>query len=172
MQEPACKEQYPIVTVIVSNLVSLLIYGIGASIFFRFGIVWVVAYIMYILLLEFRLISGHCRDCYYYGKTCAFGKGRLSSLFFRKGDPEKFSALKLTWRDIVPDFLAFIIPVLAGILLLVQDFSLAILLLVIALLLLGFSGNALVREHLACRYCRQREKGCPARQLFNQSKKP
>jgi len=172
MQESCCKEQYPIATVIVSNLLSLLIYGIGAYIFFRSGIIWVVAYIVYILVLEFRLIGGHCRDCYYYGKTCAFGKGRLSSLFFQKGDPEKFSARELTGKDIVPDFLAFILPVLAGILLLVQDFSLAILFLVIALVLLGFPGNALVRERLACRYCRQREMGCPARHLFDRSKKP
>lgn len=172
MQEPACKEQYPVATVIVSNLLSLLIYGMGAYIFFRLGIIWAVAYVVYILFLEFRLISGHCRDCYYYGKTCAFGKGRLSSLFFRKGDPEKFIAMKITGKDIVPDFLAFIVPVLAGILLLVQDFSFTILLLVIALLLLGFPGNALVRGQLACRYCRQRDIGCPARQLFDQAKKP
>ena len=37
----------------------------------------------------------------------------------------------------------------------------------IALLLLGFLGNALVRGHLACRYCRQREIGCPAERLFD-----
>jgi len=172
MQEPECEEQYPIAIVIVSNLLSLLIYGIGAYILFRFGIIWVIGYVIFILFLEFRLISGHCRDCYYHGKTCAFGKGRLSALFFRKGDPERFSRMTLTWKDIFPDFLAFIIPVLAGILLLVQEFSLAILLLVIALLLLGFPGNALVRGQLACRYCRQREIGCPARQLFDQSKKP
>jgi len=126
---------------------------------------------VYILILEFRLLSGHCVDCYYYGRTCAFGKGRVSALFFPRGNPEKFSRMTLSWKNIVPDFLVFIIPVLSGILLLVMDFTWTIFVLVIALFLLGFLGNALVRTHLACRYCKQREIGCPAEKLFDTSKK-
>ena len=171
MQEPGCKENYPWWMVFVSNFLSLLIYGISVIILLQFGIIWVAAYLIFILILEFRLISRHCTDCYYYGKTCAFGKGHLSSLFFKKGSPERFSAMKITWKDIVPDFLLFIIPVLAGIFLLIQGFTLTVLILVIALLLLGFMGNALVRGQLACKYCRQREIGCPATQLFNKTEK-
>ncbi|MDD1690642.1 MAG: hypothetical protein LUQ66_08285 [Methanoregula sp.] len=171
MQEPGGKENYPLAIVIGSNLLSLLIYVIGAIILLQFSIVLVIGYVFFILLLEFRLLSGHCVDCYYFGRTCAFGKGRLSALFFRKGTPEKFSHMNLTWKDIVPDFLVFIIPVLAGILLLVQEFSWTTLILIIVLFLLGFVGNALVRGHLACRYCKQREMGCPAEQLFGKGKK-
>jgi hypothetical protein len=49
----------------------------------------------------------------------------------------------------------------------IQGFTWTILILVIALLLLGFPGNALVRGQLACKYCKQREIGCPATQLFD-----
>ncbi len=171
MQEPVCKEDYPPAIVTVSVFLSLLIYGIGASILSGFGIIWVIAYIFFILILEFRLIGGHCPDCYYYGKTCAFGKGRLCSLLFRKGSPEKFSRMKITWNDIVPDFLVFIVPVLAGIYLLIREFTWTVLFLVLALLVLGFIGNALVRGYLACRYCRQREIGCPAEQVFRKSER-
>ncbi len=171
MQEPGCKENYPTAIVIGSNLLSLLIYGIGAFILFRFGIIWVIGYVFFILILEFRLLSGHCVDCFYYGKTCAFGKGRLSSMFFQKGNPEKFSQMTLTWKDIIPDFLMFMIPVLAGILLLIQEFTWIVFILIITLFLLGFLGNALVRGQLACRYCKQREIGCPAERLFNKTKK-
>ena len=167
MQEPGCKENYPLGTVFLANLLSFLIYGIGAYILLQSGITWAIAYVLFIIIFEFRLISGHCTDCYYYGKTCAFGKGRLSALLFNKGSPEKFTAMTITWKDIVPDFLLFIIPVLAGILLLVQGFAWTILILIIALLILGFAGNALVRGQLACRYCMQREIGCPAVELFN-----
>jgi hypothetical protein len=172
MQETGGKENYPPWIVLVSALLSLLMYGIGMYILMQYGIIWVFCYVVFILIFEYRLISGHCTDCYYYGRTCAFGKGRLSALFFRKGSPEKFMAMKLTWKDIVPDFLLFIIPVLAGILLLVQGFTWTILVLVIALLLLGFAGNAVVRGQLACKYCRQREIGCPATELFDMRKKP
>jgi hypothetical protein len=171
MQEPGCQENYPISIVIGSNLLSFLIYGIGVYILFKFGILWVICYAGFILILEFRLLSGHCVDCYYYGKTCAFGKGRLSSLFFQKGQMEQFNQKKIKWKDIVPDFLVFIIPVLAGIILLIQEFTWTVLILIIAIFLLGFLGNALVRGQLACRYCKQREIGCPAEQLFDKTKK-
>jgi hypothetical protein len=171
MQEPGCRENYPLAIVIGSNLLSVLIYLIGAIILLQFSIIWVICYVIFILFLEFRLLSGHCVDCYYYGKTCAFGKGRLSSLFFPRGTPEKFSRMKMTWKDILPDFLAFMAPVIAGIVLLIQEFTWTVLILIIALLVLGFLGNALVRGQLACRYCKQKEIGCPAEQLFNKTKK-
>jgi len=171
MQGPVCKEDYPAIIVLASNLVPLAIYLIGISLLLRFGIVWVAAYLLFVLILEFRLLSGHCTDCHYFGKTCAFGKGRLSSLFFKKGIPERFTAMTITWKDILPDFLVFIIPVLAGIILLIREFSVPILILVISLLLLGFVGNALVRGQLACKYCKQREIGCPAERLFDKTGK-
>ena len=72
MQEPGCHENYPTIVVIVSNLVSLMIYGIGAYILYKFSLIWVIWYVLFILLLEYRLLSRHCVDCYYYKKTCAF----------------------------------------------------------------------------------------------------
>ena len=170
MQEPDFYENYPTVIVIVSNLLSFLIYGIGAGILYMVGLIWVTCYVLFILFLEFRLMSRHCVDCYYHGKTCAFGKGRVSSLFFQKGHPEQFNKKMLTWKDIIPDFLAFIIPVLAGIILLIQEFTLTVLTLIVALFILGFFGNALVRGQLACRNCKQRIIGCPAEQLFDKTK--
>lgn len=170
MQEPVCCENYPVTTVIVSNLVPLVTWVTGAFLLFQIGLPWALLYLLFVLALEFRLVSGHCRDCYYFGKTCAFGKGRLSALLFRRGSPEKFAQLKIGWKDLVPDFLVFLVPVIAGIVLLVQQFSWTILLLVILLLLLGFAGNAFVRGHLACRFCKQREIGCPAERLFDAKK--
>ena len=63
------------------------------------------------------------------------------------------------------------VPVLAGIILLIQGFDWTVLVLVIALLALGFPGNAFVRGHWACRFCKQREIGCPAERLFDKTKK-
>jgi hypothetical protein len=171
MQEPVGHENYPATTVIVSNLVSFLIYGISAVILYGYGLIWVIAYLLIVLLLEFRLMGRHCVDCYYYGKTCAFGKGRVSALFFKRGMSERFCNKVMTAKDIIPDFLVFFIPVLAGIAILLYEFSWTVLILVITLFVLGFLGNALVRGRLACKYCRQREIGCPAEQFFNKAKK-
>jgi len=170
MDEPACRENYPLWIVIVANLVPLLIWIAGLYLISRLSIFWAIAYLLFVLLLEFRLVSGHCPDCWYYGKTCAFGKGRIAARFFPKGSPARFADAEVTWKEVLPDFLTFFLPVLAGIVLLVRGFSWTVLVLVIALLLLGFAGNAFVRVRLACRFCRQREIGCPAEQLFSARK--
>jgi hypothetical protein len=167
MQDPETYEQYPAGTVILSNLLSLGIYVAGAIILYQLGIIWVIIYLIFISWLELRLIGGHCTDCYYYGKACAFGKGWLSGKCFRKGSPEKFIHMTITWKDLVPEFLVMLIPVIAGIYLLVMEFRWLILLLMIVLLVLGFFGNAFVRGQLACKYCRQRATGCPALTLFD-----
>jgi len=166
MQEPETYEQYPAGTIIVSNILTLCIYVAGAVILYQLGIIWVAAYVIFVAVLELRLLGGHCTNCYYYGKACAFGKGWLSGKCFRKGSPEKFSQMTITWKDLVPDFLVMLIPVFAGIYLLIVGFRWLILLLILILLVLGFAGNAYVRGQLACKYCRQRAIGCPAQALF------
>ena len=166
MEESRGYDKFPLPMVLVSVLVTVAIYTIGIVIIAGFGLIVAAIYLLFVLLLEFRLIRGHCTDCYYYGRTCAFGRGRISAIFFRKGEMGRFSSMTITWKDILPDFLVVIIPVLAGIALLIRSFSWIIALLILVLLILGFAGNALVRGQIACRYCKQRELGCPAERLF------
>jgi hypothetical protein len=165
-----CFEKYPFWIVACSNLVSVLIYLIGAFIIYKVGFIWLILYIVFILSLEFRLIKGHCVDCYYYGKMCAFGKGKISSIFFRKGDASKFCRKRMNWTDILPDFLVSLIPIVAGTIILTRDFNWSLLLAVLALFILTSAGNGAVRGQLACKYCKQREIGCPAQKLFSKTK--
>ena len=95
------------------------------------------------------------------------GKGRLCSLLFKKGDPEKFSEMKISWSDLVPDFLVPIFPLVGGIILLIRDFSFRLAALTAFLLFLATVGTATVRSAYACKFCKQRECGCPAEKLFS-----
>lgn len=169
--QPASFENYPFWMVAVSNAVGLSIYAIGLYCMARLGAVWVVLYGCYCLWMEWRLLSGSCRSCYYYGKRCGFGKGAICSWFFDKSAGPSLSAKQITWLDIVPDFLVSLVPLGAGVGLLVRDFSWPVLLLVVILALLGTIGTGMVRSRIACRYCKQRELGCPAEQLFSKSSK-
>jgi hypothetical protein len=171
MGEPHDYDQYPAWMVLASNVHAFTMYLAGAIILYQLGLIWPVLYVLFILFLEFRLVRGHCVDCWYYGKTCAFGKGRLSSLFFPKGTPEYFSRRQITKKDLVPDFLVLFIPLVVGSALLLLNFSWILLILVIALVILGSAGNAVVRGQMACRYCRQKEIGCPAQRLFERPEK-
>ncbi|MBN2121972.1 hypothetical protein JW721_02855 [Candidatus Micrarchaeota archaeon] len=165
-----CFEQYPAWIILASNLVSLGIYAIGAYILYQIGTAWMALYLLCALILEIRLLKKSCTNCYYYGKPCAFGKGRLASLLFKKGKPEKFSNAPASWAEILPDLMVSLIPLLAGIALLIAKFDFLLLLLVLLLFALSSAGNGFIRGSLACRHCRQRELGCPAEKLFNKKK--
>jgi hypothetical protein len=164
-----CHEQYPWWIVFLSNFVSIAMYVIGGYILYQLGPIWLALYLLYILLLEARLLRKSCTNCYYYGKTCAFGKGKLSAVFFKRGDAKRFAQDQITWKELIPEFLASIIPFLAGIVLLITNFTFLMLSLVLLLGILTSAGNGFIRSSLACKHCKQRELGCPAEKLFRKN---
>jgi len=160
-------ENFPWWMVVISNTVGLAIYAIGLYLMARLGIVWGVLYAAYCVWMEWRVITQSCRGCYYYGKRCGFGKGIVSSWFFTKGTGQALFTKRITWLDIVPDFMVSLIPLGAGIAMLIRSFSWLVLFLIVTLVFFGSVGTGLVRGQLACKYCKQRELGCPAEQLFS-----
>jgi hypothetical protein len=169
MGEPTVYENYPPRIVLLSNLLGVSIYVIGAFLMAGLGLWSLAAYIIYCLWMEIRLLRQACMDCYYYGKTCAFGRGRLCALLFRQGDPQRFAQKQLSWSDLLPDFAVSLLPAIAAVIQLVMDFRWVTLVLLVVLLVLTFWGNAVVRGSFACRHCRQRQLGCPAERLFGKS---
>ncbi len=170
MEKIKTYERFPVWVVLVSTALSLLIYAIGVFIISKLSLFLMVLFIGYCIWLEFKVIRKSCVSCYYYGKVCGFGKGVLCSLLFKKGDPKAFVEKEVSWMEMLPDFMVFIIPIIAGIRVLVREFTWIILVLMIVLLVLTFAGNALVRGQVACKHCKQRELGCPAEKLFNKEK--
>ncbi len=169
MGEPTVYEEFPKRIVLLSNLLSVSIYGIGACLMAGLGIWALAAYVVYCGWMEIRLLRHGCVNCCYYGKTCAFGRGRLCALLFRQGDPQRFAQAEISWSDLLPDFAVSLLPAAAAIILLVTDFRWVTLALLAALLILTFWGNAVVRGSFTCPHCRQRQIGCPAERLFGKS---
>ncbi len=162
---------YPCWIVLVSNAFSIAVYALGAFLMLKLGAAFLAAYLLCVVFLEARVLKKSCVNCFYYGKTCAFGKGRVAALFFSAGKPGAFAKRQISWKDVAPDFLIFIVPVAAGVWFLIQAFDWMLLGAVVLLLILGFAGNAFVRGSLACKHCAQRKIGCPAERLFNKQKK-
>lgn len=166
MEDVKTYENFPGWIVLLSNLVAISIYAIGAYILAGFGVFFLILYLIYCLWVEIRILKRSCVNCYYYDKVCGFGKGKLCSLFFKKGDPQKFVEKEISWTQILPDFMVFIFPIIGGIALMIKNFSWLLLALMAILLLFSFGGNAVIRGSFACKYCRQREIGCPAEKFF------
>jgi len=171
MKELDGYESFPIRIVLLSNLVAISIYAIGIYILALCGIWWAVLYLVYCGWVEVRVLKGSCVNCYYYDKICCFGKGKLCSLLFKRGNPQKFAEAQIRWFDLIPDFMVFVFPLISGIVLLVIDFSWSLLALLAILLVLSFGGNAFIRGSFACKYCKQKEIGCPAEKLFSKKTK-
>ena len=167
MENTKTHDNFPIWIVILSSLVSILIYSSGFIITFRLGWIAAVLYLIFLLAFEYRLISNHCVNCYYWGMTCGFGKGRLSALFFKRGDPVKFCNHEMSWKDMIPDLLVSLVPFIIGIVLMIIKFDFTLLFAATILIVLTTIGNGFIRGNLTCRYCKQRESGCPAEKLFS-----
>jgi hypothetical protein len=92
MEEPMVYEKFPGRIVLLSNLLTVSIYGIGACLMAGLGIWALAAYIVYCGWIELRVLRQGCVNCCYYGKTCAFGKGRLCALLATpSGSPRRKS---------------------------------------------------------------------------------
>jgi len=171
MQNNKVYENFPVWIPLLSCVHSISIYAIGTFIFYQLAIFFAVLYLLFCLWFEFRTLQKSCVNCYYYGKICGLGRGKLSPLFFKKGNPERFTEKDISWKDLIPDFLILIFPLVGGIIILIMDFTWLILVLMVILVVLSLGGNALIRGSLACKYCKQRELGCPAEQFFNKTAK-
>ncbi|MBU1940708.1 MAG: hypothetical protein KKC68_02935 [Candidatus Thermoplasmatota archaeon] len=162
-------ENYPIRIPLLAILISIISYSIGAVILSEFGITVVIIYLAYCVGIELLVIFRSCKDCYYYGKICGLGKGKIAPIFVKQGNSNKFKEKKISWYDLIPDFLVAIIPVIGGIILLLYNFSFLLLGLIILLSILFFGGTAYIRGSFACKYCKQKEIGCPADKIFNKN---
>jgi hypothetical protein len=163
-------ENFPLWMPLIAILVSILSYILGAIILIGFGILVAILYLIYCFGAEMLVIFRGCKHCYYYGKVCGLGKGKMALLFTKRGDPKKFTEKEISWYHLLPEFLVVIFPIVGGIILLVLDFSWILLGMVILLVLLYFGGAAVIRGSFACKYCKQRELGCPAEKLFGKKK--
>jgi hypothetical protein len=163
-------ENFPAWIVFISSAVAISIYAVGVYIMTGFGILVSFFYILYCFWVETGVLKKSCVNCYYYGKVCGLGRGKLCSLLFKKGDPQEFIRREISWKDMLPDIMVSLFPLLGGIILLVRDFTWLIVVLMALLVILTFGGNALVRGSFACKYCKQKDLGCPAQKLFNKQK--
>jgi len=171
MQKNEAYENFPFWIPFLAWSLSLAIYVLGSYILGILYFPLAIGFIFYCLWIEIRILKVSCVNCYYYGKHCGLGRGKLCSLLFKKGDPERFIEKDICWKDLIPDFMVLIFPLIGGIIGLVRDFSLLILVLMVVLVMLSMGGNAMIRGSLACKYCKQKELGCPAEQLFNKGAK-
>jgi hypothetical protein len=164
-------DNFPLWIPFIAILISIIGYILGAFILSGFGIIFSILYLFYCLGMEMMIIFRSCKDCWYYGRICGLGKGKIAPLFVKKGNAKRFVDRDISFIDLIPDFMVMIFPLIGGVILLVLDFSIVLLGLMIILFVLFFGGTAFIRGTFSCKYCRQKEIGCPAYEIFNKKKR-
>lgn len=107
MENKTVYEKFPIWIPSVPWAVSLSIYAIGVYILLKFAVFLAVLYILFCVWVEFEVLKESCVNCYYYGRTCSLGRGKLCAFIFKKGTAENFVDREISWKDIAPRFLSF-----------------------------------------------------------------
>ena len=164
-------ENYPFSTILITNIITFLIYFIGVYLVWQLGMLWGVLFIVYLLGLEVSVYKQGCSCCHYYGKRCAFARGKIAQFLVEKKDPQKFCQRKITWLNLLPPILSSLIPVGVGMFLLIKEFNWLILALTLIPIANWFFINPLVYGKLVCLYCKQGRLCCPTNDFFGKKKK-
>ena len=115
MKNQKTYNSYPLRTVIFANILTLAVYSTGAHTMFTPDLIAGISYVVYLVLLERHFFKEGCIHCGYYGKSCAFGKGIIAALFFKRGDPKKFCERELGFKNFIPQALVTLVPLIVGV---------------------------------------------------------
>lgn len=84
-------EEYPKISIFLGNLLMVLWIGLGTLACWFLNPFLAYAYLISAVVVVFVVLRKLiCTNCYYYGKWCHIGWGKLSALLFKKGSIEEF----------------------------------------------------------------------------------
>jgi len=85
-------EEYPRAGIIFGNFVMILWISLGTIACWFLCPLAALIYLVFVTIMIFVVLRKLvCTKCYYYGKWCSTGWGKLSAMFFKKGNIEKFN---------------------------------------------------------------------------------
>jgi hypothetical protein len=149
-------ESFSLSRVIFGNSMMLVWIGLGTiACWFVYPLVaWIylaAALIMIFVVLR-KLV---CSNCYYYGKRCALGWGKVSALFFSQGSIDQFSTCAGIKAAPITYGLLTLIPLVLCIVALVQEATILRVAVLVLLLAVSVYSGAIGRKR-ACINCKMR----------------
>ncbi len=154
-------ENYPYKTVCLSFSLTFFSYFLGFLVLFALNAILGIFYLALCLLTTLISLKLRCTYCYYYGKRCSNGNGILCEKIFKQGDPVNFSDLKNVGITSIFSFGTMLLPIICGIILLINTPTLPNILLYVANFIIAIIPNFFIRKN-TCERCIQGEIGCPA----------
>jgi hypothetical protein len=158
-------EEYPVSAVLVENVFMFLWIAVGtflcwiflpivAWIYLLFGLIMVL-WVMRILV---------CKSCYYHGKRCHTGWGKLSAIYCQQGELGDFGSG--IGGAIIPIFYGsmVLLPLILGVISIIQGSSLLKISMVLTFLFIAIMSSVVLRKK-TCAVCKMKHicPGCAAK---------
>ena len=153
-------EEHPKATIILANLV-MAIWIVSGTIACWFLYPWLgwIYLAVTLLMVSVVLRKVVCTNCYYYGKWCGTGWGKLSALFFKEGEMERFSqSIGVKLAPLTYGLLS-LIPLVLIVIAIVQEFTIFKIVVLAILLLVSVYSGFLSRKK-GCANCKMKL-ACP-----------
>ena len=116
-------ESFPLSQVITNSILNVSTFILGTALLLNINTWLGFIYLAFCIGSLLWIMKVRCSNCYYYGKICGLGRGKLCAVIFRKGNPEAFTEREISWKDLLPDFMVLLFPLICGIIVIVRDFS-------------------------------------------------
>lgn len=142
----------------LENLVALIIYILGTIILSRFSMIIGIGYFIYCLISVVIIWFLVCPFCYYYGKVCPCGYGKIAPFVVKKGDRKKFQ--KQFKYLVLFSIFSFSLPVIGGLLMLLMHYTLLLLIEIAIFAIMAFVVIPMQSKKISCKHCKQKSE-CP-----------
>jgi len=149
-------EEYPTAQAIFANVVMMLWLALGAVACWFFypliGLIYLVFALVMVYVVLRKLV---CPNCYYHGKCCHIGWGKLSAFLFKKGNIEDFdTSFSLKIAPLTYGLLT-LIPLILIAISIFQEFLISKVVIMVILLAISFYSGTIGRKK-ACLVCKMR----------------
>jgi len=153
---PEGKESFPIWWIVLENIGFILNWGIGFILLwpFKYHNISIVSwfYLIIIIIVQILLKKHNCSGCYYYGKWCHLGWGKLASLLFKQDSGNLKIGTRLSLSYILQLPVILIAALMASF---VYGFNLLNIILLIIFVILNVLQGAVLRKK-CCAVCKAR----------------
>lgn len=157
-----CYDEFPVSTVVYNWVTAGGVMALGAAVAVQFGVGVLVGYALLLAAALVGILATVCARCEsYYGHWCGLGLGKVVPLLFKQGQTDLYLRTPMQFVFVILFLLGMVWPIVGGVVLLRQGFSMWRLVQLVAAvaLLLAF---VVPHPRLVCSHCRQGECGaCP-----------
>jgi hypothetical protein len=149
-------DEYPLGTVVIENLFMVLWLMIGTYLCWLLKPVVAWGYLVFGLVMVLAVMRVLvCRNCYYHGKRCHTGWGKVSALYCNQGEISGFGCG--VGGAIIPVFYGSIalVPLVLGVISTVKDFSLIKIGVLVGFLVIVIMSSVTLRKK-SCGVCKMK----------------